>query len=261
MIYVNDVFLDCGVKSVLYADDATLVILEKSVNEICFCANVTLQLIYKRLTDNKLTVNCTKTKYMLLSPQSYQLSNPAELFLIKLNENLISEANEFKFLGLHLANNLKWSTHINFIRNKLRVCLGIIYRARDRLNTHCLLSIFHSLALSHINYCISSWCTSNVTLVFSLQSLCNKILRVIFYRNNRANFADLYKKYKYKILKIIDRYKFEVCCFVYKYFHKLLLTCFNNIFQYNFQICSRQTLSSNLLCPPFFTKTICRQAI
>ena len=155
---------------------------------------------------------------------------------------------EFKFLGLHLANNLKWSTHQFY--KKLRVCLGVIYRARDHLNTQCLLSIFHFLALSHINYCISTWCTSNAILVSSLQSLCKKILRVIFYRNNCANIDNLYKKYK--ILKIIDRYKFEVCCFVYKYFHKLLPTCFNNIFQFNSQICSRQTRSSNLSSSVFY---------
>ena len=105
LIYINDVFLDCGVKSVLYADDATLVIPRKLVNEICRCANFTLQLIYQRLTDNKLTVNCSKTKYMFLSPQPYRLSNQGELFY--LNENVISGVNKFKFLGLHLANNLK----------------------------------------------------------------------------------------------------------------------------------------------------------
>ena len=48
LIYINDVFLDSSVKSVLYADDATLVIPGKSVNEICHCANTTLQLIYQR---------------------------------------------------------------------------------------------------------------------------------------------------------------------------------------------------------------------
>ena len=106
---------------------------------------------------------------MLLSSQPYLLSNQGELFSIRLNKSVISEVNEFKFLGLHLDNNLKWSTHINFIGNKLSLCLGIIYRARDRLNTQCLLSIFHSLALSHINYCISTWCTSNATIVSSLQ--------------------------------------------------------------------------------------------
>ena len=81
------------------------------------------------MTDNKLTVNCSKTKCMSLSPQPYRLSKQGELFSIKLHENVISEVNEFKVLGLHLANNLNWSTHINFIRNKLRVCSGIIYRA------------------------------------------------------------------------------------------------------------------------------------
>ena len=77
MKYVIVLTLHCNlytkdsVKSVLCADDATLVIPGKSVNEICCCANATLQLIYKRLADNKLTVNCSKTKYMLLSPQPY----------------------------------------------------------------------------------------------------------------------------------------------------------------------------------------------
>ena len=114
LIYINDAFLDCGVKSVLYADDATLIIPVELVNEICRCPNPTLQLIYQRLTNNKLTVNCSKTKYMLLSPQPYRLSNQGELLTITLNENVIYEVNKFKFLGLHLANNLKWCTHINF---------------------------------------------------------------------------------------------------------------------------------------------------
>ena len=169
-------FLDCGVKPVLYAEDATLVIPGKSVNEIYCRANTTLNLLHKRLSNNKLTINCSKTNCMLLSPQPHRLSSQGELFSIKLNGNVVFEVSEFKFLGLHLTNNLKWTTHINFIRNKLRICLGIIYRARDRLNTQCLLSIFHSLALSYINYCISAWCTSNGTLISSLQSLCNKIL-------------------------------------------------------------------------------------
>ena len=105
LIYTNDVFLDCGVKSVLYDHDPTIVIPGKSVNEICHCANFTLQLIYQRLTDNKSTVNCSKTKCMLLSPQPYRLSNQGDLFPIRLNENVISKVNEFKFLGLHLTNN------------------------------------------------------------------------------------------------------------------------------------------------------------
>ena len=53
LTYTNDVFLDCGVKSVLYVDNATLVIPGKSVNEICRRANATLQLTYKNLLGNE----------------------------------------------------------------------------------------------------------------------------------------------------------------------------------------------------------------
>ena len=64
-----------------------------------------------------------------------------------------------------------------------------------------------------------------------------------------------------KFLRSLTDTNSKFVFFVYKYFHKLLPTCFNNIFQFTSQICSRQTRSSNLLRPPFFTKTICRQAI
>ena len=85
LIYISDAFLDWGVKSILSIDDATLIISGKSVNEIRRCAHATLHLLYKKLTDNKLTVNCSETKYMLLSTQPYRLPSKGELFPIKLN--------------------------------------------------------------------------------------------------------------------------------------------------------------------------------
>jgi len=127
------------------------------------------------------------------------------------------------------------------------------------LITSCLLSIFNTLGLSHVNYCNSTWCTANYSLISCLQTFCNKILRIIFHRNKRVHVDDLYKKYG--ILKIVDRYKFEVCCFVYKYFNNILSACFHKSFQANSEICFRHTRQSDQLRVPFVAKTICRQSI
>ena len=164
---------------------------------------------------------------------------------------IVSEENKFKFLGIHLANNLKWRIHNNFIRNNLRVCLGIVYRTRDRLNTQCLLSIIHFLALSHINYCISTSCTSNATLVYSLQSFCNKILRVFFIEIIVQILMICIKNMKFLRSLTDTNSKFLVL------YTNISISCyqfgFNNIFQFYSQICSRQTRSSNLLRFRFFT--------
>ena len=192
LIYINDVFLGCGVKSVLYADDATLVNPAKLVNKTCNRANATLQLIHKRLTENKLTVNCSKTKLMLVSPKPYRVSNKGELFPIKLNKNVTSEVNEFKFLGLQFTHNLKWSAHISIL---LEINCVFAWKSSERSSQRSFFIIYIPFpCFSHMSYCISTWCSSNATLVSCLQSLCNKIMQAIFYRNNRACWRFVYNR-------------------------------------------------------------------
>ena len=77
---------------------------------------------------------------MILTPRPHRLArNPDHV--ISVNNIPISEVHNFRFLGVILSNNLTWKSHIEFIRCKLRLCLRIIYKARDCLNT--LLSVIY----------------------------------------------------------------------------------------------------------------------
>ena len=178
---------------------------------------------------------------MILTPRPHCLArNPDHV--ISVDSIPISEVHNFCFLGVTLSNTLTWKSHIESIRCKLRLCLGIIHKARDCLNTSCLLSIFHSLASTHLNYCITTWCTTNFSKVTEIQSLCNRILWLIFHRNPRDNIDDIYKKFA--IVKVKDKFKFKICCFIYKFLYRMLPDCFNNFFQFNSEIHSRQTRQS-----------------
>ena len=188
---------------------------------------------------------------MVLTPQPHRLvRNP--YYVISVNNVPISEVNSFRFLGTIFSNNFSWKSQIESIRSKLRTCLGIIYKARDHLNISCLMSIFHSLASTHLNYCIITWCNTNSSKIPQLQSLCNRILRLIFRRHSHDNIDDIYKKYA--LLKIRDKFKFEICCLVYKFLHQMLPCCFNNFFQRNDEVHSCRTRQSNNLHPPHFKK-------
>ena len=199
-----------------------------------------------------------KKKIMILTPRPHRLArNPDHV--ISLNSIPISEVHSFRFLVVTLSNNLTWKSHIESIRCKLRLCLGIIYKARDCLNTSCLLSIFHSLASTHLNYCITTWCITNFSKVTEIQNLRNRILRLIFHRNPRDNIDDIYKKFA--ILKVRDKFKFEISCFVYKFLHRMLPDCLNNFFLLNSEIHFRQTRQSNNLHLPLFKKSTCKQSI
>ena len=68
----------------------------------------------------------------------------------------------------------------------------------------CLLTLFYSFAYSCLNYCITTWCNNNLAFWKVLPWCCNKILRLIFFRNYIlvSNCYDIYKKHE--CLKIQD---------------------------------------------------------
>jgi len=54
---------------------------------------------------------------MILSPKSCLTPRDPNCHSITINGNVISEVNEFVFLGLCLTNNLKWKTDVTFETN------------------------------------------------------------------------------------------------------------------------------------------------
>ena len=160
LIYINDVFQDIDYETILYADDATVLIHSKSISDLFTTANESPNLIHNNLLVNKLTLNYSKTKFIILTAQPHRLAQNTN-HVIFVNNTPISEVHSFRFLDVTLSNNLSWKSHFESIRSKLRVCLGIIYEAHDCLNISCLLSIFHSHASTHLNYCITTWFNTN----------------------------------------------------------------------------------------------------
>ena len=184
LIYVNDVFTDLDYETILYPDDATILVglHAQSLRDAFAAANGSLEKVYNNLLVSKLILNIAKTKFMILTPQLHRLVRNSNQ-VCSINNIPILEVNNFRFLGVNLSRNLSWKCHIDLVRNKLCICLGIIYKTRGYLNTGCLLSILHFLATTHLNYCITTWYNSNSALTSKLQSLYNRILRSIFHRH------------------------------------------------------------------------------
>ena len=77
LIYLNDVFQDIDYETILYADDATVVIHAKTLFDLFRAANKSLTIIHNNLLVNKLTLNISKTKFVILTPPPHRLArNP-----------------------------------------------------------------------------------------------------------------------------------------------------------------------------------------
>ena len=56
-------------------------------------------------------------------------------------------------------------------------------RVKPYLSKESLLTLFHSLILSHIRYCITTWCFGHNVLLNKLQKICNKFKKLYLFQN------------------------------------------------------------------------------
>ena len=118
----------------------------------------------------------------------------------------------YKSLGLHINSRLTWDSHIKEVSTKIIRTTGIIKKLQLTFPKNILLSIYNSLILPHINYCILSW-GYNSNKIFMLQK---KAIRAINSAGYNAHTEPLFKLYN--LLKVEDLYKFRLLVF----YHNLI---------------------------------------
>ena len=160
IIYMNDLpNASRLLKCIIYADDTTLI-----ANLYDFYAkhdsglnnnilNDGLEKISYWLLVNKLSLNKLKSKFMLFHQPQKRVTIPK----LKIYNTLIECVDEFNYLGLIINKNLKWNSHVNKIRNKISQTIGVINKLKHLIPQKTLLTIYNSLILPHINYCILAW--------------------------------------------------------------------------------------------------------
>ena len=186
----------------MYADDTTLYC---NINQ-----NVTAEVINRELLKinqwlgaNKLSLNVSKTKFMVFHTHNRSVSYPN----LQINSNKIERVTEFNFLGLVLQSNLSWNKHINHISLKVSKAIGIIYRLKSVYPLAVLLTLYNTLVLPYFNHCILSW-GSKIKENHQLYLLQKKAVRIITHRNYIAHKEPLCKQYG--IIKLTDIFSLPI---------------------------------------------------
>jgi len=74
-----------------------------------------------------------------------------------LGRHTIKRVNSTKFLGVILDENVNWSTHINFVSNKISKLLGIMYRAKPFLDQNSLKLVYNAFLNPYLTYANIAW--------------------------------------------------------------------------------------------------------
>ena len=187
LLYVADM-LNCyhgkDCEFVLYADDTNLFIIDKNRELAIQKANIILENINSYMRSNLLHINLNKCCFIHFESKTHNSKNKCKFKTeteskIRINNHIIKEVSETKFLGVIIDKKLSWIPHIEHLRNKLKSSNGIITRIRNFIPKEHYRSIYSALFESHMTYCISVWggvSKVHMDKLFRLQKHCIRLL-------------------------------------------------------------------------------------
>ena len=126
--YINDFsVVSDKLSCVLIADDTNICLSGKDINNLIDTLHVELSKMYTWLLANKLTLNISKTHFMVF----HRAKHKKYKIVIEINNAPIEQVRHTKFLGVIFDDNLDWSNHISYINTKIEKEIGIIFRAKQ----------------------------------------------------------------------------------------------------------------------------------
>ena len=185
LIYVNDLPNATQCQTTLFADDTTLYLSNKNLNDLQHEMNKELNKIDLWMKYNKLSIKYSKTSYMIISNKTLKSS----LFKLILNDYNMKRSEHVKYLGVVQDNKLNWKTHVSSLCSKLSKICGVFYKLRYFVLFCCLRIVYFSLVQSHLQYSLINCGHANNSTLHLLQIIQNKIIRVCLFGHKRTLIA------------------------------------------------------------------------
>ena len=213
LLYINDLPYASVLLTKLFADDTCLVFSAKTIDQLQIVINSEMLKIHNWMVSNKLSINYSKTKYMLFHRQRNQ--HPFSLYI---NNKRIDKVNCIKYLGVKIDDKLTWRKHIKYIEGKLSSACGAIYRLRQYVGQECLRTFYFAHAYFHLQYSILAWYNTQNQYLQRLNSLHGKLVRLMtlhgplqaFYFSANEMFKNM------NLLKIEDIFSLELAKFMHR---------------------------------------------
>ena len=214
LIFINDLHKASSLNSIIFADDTSLFKSHKNIHTLFDLVNQELNKINDWFQCNKLSLNITKTKYILFHKPSFKNKLPNRMPFLKINSNLISQERCLKFLGILINEHLTWKDHIFDIENKISKSIGVMYRASKLLNFKSLKNLYFSFVHSYLNYANIIWGSTYQTHLNSLHLRQKHAVRIVFHKDRLEHSRPLMKEIK--ALNIFQLNLYQVLFFMYK---------------------------------------------
>ena len=242
LLFINDLPNVTKFDVKLFADDTFLSLEGADYKTLEKNANIELRKINRWFSANKLTLNISKSKYMIIK-RRYRKG--PDSFVLKFNGKKMERCRSYLYLGIYLDENLDFKKHISYLCDKISKLCGMFSKLRHCCNKNLLKTIYYALIESHLQYCSIIWGNANENAMKPLVTLQNKIIKIMCFSPFGSSDVDhLYDNLK--LLKINELHKLAKAKFIFKFKHDKLPPSFENFLtvnhsQHQYMLRSRDT--------------------
>ena len=149
-IYSGDFDKICINEHVLYADDTVMVFTGDNLVDLTHHVNAKLGVVQDWCNYNKLSLNAEKSQCIILSNKSIPFSPD-----INIGGNIVSKTKSFKYLGMHIDENMKFHAHLAHVKTSLSRHCGIIYHLKNKINLRAAKQLYYCNVYATFSYAIS----------------------------------------------------------------------------------------------------------
>ena len=245
LIYINDIQNANNTALLnLFADDTSLFVFDKDVNNLFITCNNVLESINKWFTANKLNLSLDKCVYTYFHRKNKNLTISQKLYI---NGMEIQRVETSKYLGIFIDENLTWHEHIQYIISKLLKFCSIFYKLRSIIPHQILKTLYFSLVHPHLTYCVEIYANTYTKYLDPLIKLNNKILRILQNQKLHYPVKKLYTSYNCIPVPQLHEYSILLLMHKFNYNKEKLPLIFQVYFTENFQVHKHNTRQVNLL--------------
>ena len=142
LLYINDLpNISKVLKFYLFADDTNIYYESKNLNNLEKFMNKELEKLYEWLSINRLSLNISKTNFVIFHPPN----KPKIPVTILINKHAIDESNHVKYLGILIDSKLTFKNHIEELNKKVARAVGVLYKLRPYVTTKILTSVYYAI--------------------------------------------------------------------------------------------------------------------
>ena len=242
LLYINDFHKASNILNfVHFADDTTVFHSHSNINVLTRTTNNELKTIDTWLRANRLSLNFTKTNFMLISNK-----HPQRPPKIKLRTRSIKETKVVKFLAVLIDKRLSFTDHVKHITSKISRNTGVLRRVSFLVPKPVLRKMYYGIIYPYLTYGINAWGKSSISNVNIIKRAQKRVVKMI--SDNHGNMSEL------KILKYENIYNYFASLKMYRilncnthlYFNNLLT---NNLINHSYGTRMRENNQFNI---PYF---------